>query len=66
MRITAEEVTRHPFTIASSKSTPTTHQVWLLHEDEREAVEQELMAKVIANWPKFDEQSAITSRLFVP
>jgi DNA-directed RNA polymerase specialized sigma24 family protein len=56
MRITAEEVTRHPFTIkVVQKYTQRLIKFGCYTEDEREAVEQELMAKVIANWPKFDE-----------
>lgn len=56
MRITAEEVTRHPFTIkVVRKYTNRLIRFGCYTEDEREAVEQELMAKVIENWPKFDE-----------
>ena len=56
MRITAEEVTRHPFTIkVVRKYTRRLIKFGCFTEDEREAVEQELMSKVIQNWPKFDE-----------
>ena len=56
MRITAEEVTRHPFTIkVVRKYARRLIQRGCFSEDERGAVEQELMAKVLENWPKFDE-----------
>jgi RNA polymerase sigma factor (sigma-70 family) len=56
MRITAEEVTRHPFTIKVVRSyTSKLIQRGCFSEDERDAVEQELMSKVIENWPKFDD-----------
>ncbi len=56
MRITAEEVTRHPFTKkVVRKYTQRLIKFGCYTEDEREAVEQELMSKLIANWPKFDE-----------
>ena len=56
MRITAEEITRHPFTKkVVRKYTQRLIKFGCYNEDEREAVEQELMSKVIANWPKFDE-----------
>lgn len=56
MRITAEEVTRHPFTLkVVRKYARRLIQRGCFSEDERGAVEQELMAKVLENWPKFDE-----------
>lgn len=56
MRITAEEVTRHPFTKkVVRKYTQRLIKFGCYTEDEREAVQQELMSKLIANWPKFDE-----------
>lgn len=56
MRITAEEVTRHPFTIkVVRKYTRRLIKFGCFTEGEREAVEQELMSKVIQNWPKFNE-----------
>jgi len=56
MRITAEEVTRHPFTIkVVRKYARRLIQRGCFSEDERGAVEQELMSKVLENWPKFDE-----------
>jgi RNA polymerase sigma factor (sigma-70 family) len=56
MRITAEEVTRHPFTIkVVRKYASQLIKRGCFSEDERGAVEQELMSKVLENWPKFDE-----------
>lgn len=56
MRITAEEVTRHPFTLkVVRKYARRLIQRGCFSEDERGAVEQELMSKVLENWPKFDE-----------
>lgn len=56
MRITAEEVTRHPFTIkVVQKYTRRLIRFGCYTTDEREAVEQELISKIIENWPKFDD-----------
>ena len=56
MRITAEEVTRHPFTLkVVRKYARRLIQRGCFSEDERGAIEQELMSKVLENWPKFDE-----------
>lgn len=56
MRITTEEVTRHPFNEkVVRRYIQRLIKFGSYTEDERQVIEQELMSKIIANWPKFDE-----------
>lgn len=56
MRITSEEVTRHPFTIkVVQQYAQRLIRFGCYAQDEREAIEQELLSKIIENWPKFDD-----------